>query len=453
MNEELFALSKGKDAMKKLFVLACALALFVQVACVSNVKPQNTPAPTAELAAAPTENPTDEPTAVPTEAPTAVPAEEPTPKPTGRPTAPPDVGEMPSFPGAVQLGNLIGGELFPEPGMYFVLNGESDLKYVYDRFGELVTTFGAEDNEYSHWDGTGIYGVHGAPFGYSIERDEMLPNYQRFGDILIQTEYWEYIDENGEESSSHFITDIKKINLEDSDLMKAANEYTFVQTTYAENEYKVEEIVRRAFKVDYAGAIVKIDGKYLILDRSIVYGSGTPVLSLQTNSALIFSESGEVLGELDTSPFGRIEGVFGGKYIIGAQFVPEGEQTVDGGFSFDRLNLYTLSGELVMERVFPLYYQRYYPEDELYITTEYADHLQTIDGSFYNAELERIDEPTPEELYGGERADIYGALRIADRFVEQSELYTGIKDGDGNWLFRIYRPRFANDHNNPEVWW
>ena len=434
--------------MKKLAALL-ALILLASSACTPNVKPQNTPEPTAEATAAPT----DKPTAAPTDAPTAEPTEEPTPKPTGRPAAPPNVGEMPSFPGAVQLGNLIGGELFPEPGMYFVLNGESDLKYVYDRFGELVTTFGAADNEYSHWDGTGIYGVHGAPFGYSIERDEMLPNYQRFGDILIQTEYWEYIDENGEESSSHFITDIKKIDFEDSDLMKAASEYTFVKTTYVGNERKDEEIAQRAFKVDYAGAIVKIDGKYLILDRRIAFGSDAPVLSLQTNSALLVSESGEVLGELDTSPFGRIDGVFGGKYIIGAQLVPEGEQRVDGGFSFDRINLYTLSGELVMERVWPLYYQRYHPEHELYITTGYADHLQTIDGSFYNAELERIDEPTPQERYGGERADIYGALRMADRFVEQSELYTGIKDGDGNWLFRIYRPRFANDHNNPELWW
>ena len=439
--------------MKKMLAIASALLLLAQAACTPVEKPQTTPAPTAEATAAPIETPTAVPTDAPTDAPTAVPTEEPTPKPTGRPTAPPDAGEMPSFPGAVQLGNLIGGELFPEPGMYFVLNGESDLKYVYDRFGELVTTFGAEDNEYSHWDGTGIYGVHGAPFGYSIERDEMLPNYQRFGDILIQTEYWEYIDENGEESSSHFITDIKKIDLEDSDLMKAASEYTFVQTTYVGNELKVEEIARRAFKVDYAGAIVKIDGKYLILDRSIEFGSDSPVLTLHTNSALLVSESGEVLGELDTSPFGRIVGVFGGKYIIGAQLVPEGEQRVDGGFSFDRLNLYTLSGELVMERVFPLYYQRYHPEHELYITTGYADHLQTIDGSFYNAELERVEEPSMEERYGGERADIYGALRMADRFVEQSELYTGIKDGDGNWLFRIYRPRFANDHNEPELWW
>ena len=439
-------------AMKKSLIFTLALLLFAS-ACAPNVKPQTTPEPTAQITAAPTEKPTEEPTAAPTEMPTAVPTEEPTATPRIRPTAPPDSGEMPSFPGAVQLGNLIGGELFPEPGMYFVLDGESDLKYVYDRFGELVTTFGAEDNEFNHWDRAGIYGVHGAPFGYSIERDEMLPDYQRFGDILIQTEYWEYIDENGEKRGSHFITDIKKINHEDSDLMKAASEYTFVQTAYVERESKVEEIARRAFKVGYAGAVVKIDGKYLILDRSIEFGSDSPVLTLHTNSALLVSESGEVLGELDTSPFGRIEGVFGGKYIIGAQLVPEGEQTVDGGFSFDRLNLYTISGELVMERVCPLYYQRYYPEDEFCITTEYADHLQTIDGSFYNAELERIEEPSPEERYGGERADIYGALRMADRVVEQSEIYTGIKDGEGNWLFRIYRPRFVNDHNDPNIWW
>lgn len=442
--------------MKKLAALLAAL-LLASSACAPAEKPQPTPEPTAQATAVPTGKPTaaptDKPTAVPTEAPTEVPTEAPTAAPRVRPTAPADAGEMPSFPGAVQLGNLIGGELFSEPGTYLVLNGESDLHYVYDRFGELVTTFGAEDNEFSPWGRAGIYGEHGAPFGYSIERDEMLPDYQRFGDLLIQTEYWEFIDENGENSADHFITDIKKINLEDSDLMKAASEYTFVKTTYEENERKVEEITQRAFKVGYAGAIVKIDDKYLILDRSVVFGAEYPGLALNTKSAMLVSNSGEALGEFDTSPFGRIAGVFGGKYIIGAQLVPEGEQLVDGGFSFDRLNLYTLSGELVMERVWPLYYQRYHPEHELYITTGYADHLQTIDGSFYNAELERIDEPTPEELYGGERADIYGALRMADRVVEQSEIYTGIKDGEGNWLFRIYRPRFVNDHNDPNIWW
>lgn len=427
---------------KRMIALFAALLLFAS-ACAPNVKPQNTPEPTAQI------------TAAPTAVPTAVPTAESTPpdKPRERPTLPPDFsGDAPAFPDQVRLGNLIGGELFPEPGKYLVISGESDLKYVFDRFGNLVTTFNRTEYEYTDWDGEGIYGEHGAPFGYSIERGEKLPEYQRLGDIMIRTEYWEYIDEEGETRGNVFITDIKKIDLEPSPLMNAAPEYTFVKTNYTQSGVEQENIVRRAFKVDYAGAIVKIDGKYLILDRTINYGAETPTLSLATHSAVLVSESGEVLGEFDTAPFGRICGVFGGKYVIGAQALEEPEEQIDGGLSYERINLYTLSGGLVMERVMPLYYQGYHPEHEMYISTGYASHLQASDGSFYNAELERIDKPSAAELHGGERADIYGALHIEDREVYTSELYTGIRDGEGNWLFRIYRPGFASDNEKPETW-
>ncbi len=441
---------------KKTTMASLAALLLFASACAPAVKPDTTPAPTAEITAAPTDAPTEKPTDAPTAAPTDAPTDAPTaaPGPQERPTLPPDFsGDTPAFPGAVRLGNLIGGELFPESAKYFVLDGESDLHYVYDRFGTLVTTFNRTEYEYTDWDGEGFYGEHGAPYGYSIERGENLPEYQRLGDIMIQTEYWEYINEEGETRGNVFITDIRKIDLEPSPLMNAAPEYTFLRTEYTENGMEQERLVRRAFKVDYAGAIVKIDGKYLILDRTINYGAETPWLSLTTHSAMLVSESGEVLSQFDTAPFGRICGVFGGKYIIGTQALEEPEQRIDGGISYERINLYTLSGELVMERVLPLYYQGYHPEHEMYITTGYADHLQASDGNYYNAEFERIDKPSAAERHGGERADIYGALHIEDRAVAHSELYVGIKDGEGNWLFRIYKPGFASDSENPELWW
>ena len=146
--------------MKKTIAAICALVLFAQVACVSNVKPQNTPAPTAQITAAPT----GEPTAVPTDSPTAAPS--------AVPTAEPLV-----FPTPSRLGNLVnGGSVLPEGMAYFVLDGESDIHYVYDHFGELLTTFTAPSDDFNCWsDSAGIYGEYGVPYGYCIKRGEMMP--------------------------------------------------------------------------------------------------------------------------------------------------------------------------------------------------------------------------------------------------------------------------------------
>ncbi|MBR3298780.1 MAG: PT domain-containing protein [Clostridia bacterium] len=439
---------------KSAAALLLSLAMLLFCACAPTDKQQDTPEPTAEATAAPTDKPTAVPTDAPTDAPTAVPTEEPTPKPTGRPTAPPDAGEMPSFPGAVQLGNLIGGELFPEPGMYFVLNGESDLKYVYDRFGELVSSFNITDYE-DHWlDSGGFFGEHGAPWGYSIERGENLPDYRLFGDLALIARSDGYcVLENGEEWRGFVISDIRTGLLEEHPLMNGAEDIELESFNYDTGSY--EFVKARGFRIGEAGGILHIDGKYLVIERYYEFVSDSDWYMHRPGpaKAVLFDENGARLGEVDTAPFGTVRGVFGGKYIIGERMLPEEEWYFDGSnYVQTAKSLYTLSGELVMDNVEPIVSDGFAADEEIGAGWMIcASYLKDREGGVFNSAFESIEE-LPADAKKGEYSSLYRPLELENRVFVESGVYVGIKDDEGNWLFRIYNPNFASDSQREDRW-
>lgn len=435
--------------MKKSLIFALALALLVSSACVPNVKPQNTPAPTAQITAAPTEKPTaattEEPTAIPSEAPTAEPTAAPTEAPTAEPTAPL------VFPTPGRMGKLIDGPLFDEPAAYFVLEGESDLKYVFDRFGELVTVINAAEYEEPNWSQyPAFYTEHGMPYGYSIERGEWMPPYRFFDNMAITISQSSYLNENGERDFSFFITDIKDARLEKSILMDNAPEFVFVD---GEENTRTQ----RAFKIGWAGGILHVDGVYLVYGATMEnYGEEGQALAYR--ECLMLDEEGNHIGEIDLSAFNRVRGVFGGKYIIGERYLDESERYEDSnGYTvYSETNLYTLSGELVMSRVRPYSTGGFVVDEELYFGSIYtARFLNDENGTFYDKDLNPIPEPDEDELHMDpeEFTRNYFALRVKDRqIVSGSGVYAGIKDGEGNWLFKIYDPAGASDSQNEEHW-
>ena len=431
--------------MKKSLIFALALALLVSSACVPNVKPQNTPAPTAQATAAPTEKPT----AVPTEEPTAALTETPTAEPTEAPTAEPTPALV--FPTPGRLGKLIDGPLFDEPAAYFVLEGESDLKYVFDRFGELVTVINAAEYEEPNWSQhPAFYTEHGMPYGYSIERGEWMPPYRFFDNMAITISQSSYLNENGERDFSFFITDIKDDRLEKTILMDNAPEFVFVDG--GENTR-----TQRAFKIGWAGGILHVDGVYPVYGATMEnYGEEGQTLAYR--ECLMLDEEGKRIGEIDLSAFNRVRGVFGGKYIIGERYLDESERYEDSnGYTvYSETDLYTLDGELVMSRVRPYSTGGFVVDEELYFGSIYtARFLNDENGTFYDKDLNPIPEPDEDELHVDPEKFTrnYFALQINDRqIVSGNGVYAGIKDGEGNWLFKIYNPAGASDSQNEEHW-
>lgn len=431
--------------MKKSLIFALALALLVSSACVPNVKPQNTPAPTAQATAAPTEKPT----AVPTEEPTAALTETPTAEPTEAPTAEPTPALV--FPTPGRMGKLIDGPLFDEPAAYFVLEGESDLKYVFDRFGELVTVINAAEYEEPNWSQhPAFYTEHGMPYGYSIERGEWMPPYRFFDNMAITISQSSYLNENGERDFSFFITDIKDDRLEKTILMDNAPEFVFVD---GEENTRTQ----RAFKIGWAGGILHVDGVYLVYEATMEnYGEEGQTLAYR--ECLMLDEEGNRIGEIDLSVFGRVRGVFGGKYIIGERYLDESERYEDSnGYTvYSETDLYTLDGELVMRKVRPYSTGGFVVDEELYFGSIYtARFLNDENGTFYDKDLNPIPEPDEDELHVDPEKFTrnYFALQINDRqIVSGNGVYAGIKDGEGNWLFKIYNPAGASDSQNEEHW-
>ncbi|MBR5948700.1 MAG: PT domain-containing protein [Clostridia bacterium] len=412
---------------KRMVLLLLAAAVFAASACVFRVKPSpsNKPKPTA----APTEAATEEPAAVPTAEPLV-------------------------FPTPGRTGNLIGGTLFDEPAKYFLIHGESNMHYVYDNCGALIASFSAGFDESSSWHtSSGFYGEHGAPFGYSIERGEFLPPYYEvFGDIAIDYTITYYLNDEGERSLGVFLEGIKDYTFENDVPMDAAPEYSVFEWSGAETASAM-----KAYKLGWAGAVLHIDGKYLILDRDVDLSKDYTYYApyLITVGASLLDENGAFIGNPDVSAFGVITGVFGGKYIIGEHLLDESEWTQgEYGKTVQTIhNLYTLSGELVASRITPIGYDGFTVDDEVnWGRVVLANYFKDENGQFYDKELKAIAEPSLEQIYSEAPQRIYEPMEIEDRVFARGEVYAGIKDGEGNWLFRIYNPAGASDSQNSDHW-
>jgi hypothetical protein len=379
--------------------LQLVLALLLFCACAPAEKPQITPEPTAQAAAAPTETPTAAPTAVPNEAPTA--------EPTAVPTETPLV-----FPTPGRMGNLNGGgPILPEGAEYLGIGGEMNLYYIYDRFGELVDII----DLYGY--PSGFYGPHGAPGGYSIERGEQLPHCLTFGDMILDCSFMEERDEQtGEITYSGYTLD------------RISNIYFEELVSFDEG----------AIRLGMDGAVLRIDGMYLILNTTIDDPYGNSPIEY-AEPPMLLDETGGLIRTLDTEQFGRIKGVYGGKYLM-----------IENMLSYGECDLYTLDGECVKKTCSPQpngWFQLDYDRSYYYLS---ADYMNNRSGAFYDTELNRIGV-LPDDARVSPWDAVYGMINDSEYTIVHGSIYSGVMDGDGNWLFRIYRPELAND-SLPRDW-
>ncbi len=419
--------------------LTLCMATLLFCACATVEKPETTPAPTAEITAAPT----DELTAAPTEELTAAPTEEltavPTGAPAGRPTAPPDYGEMPSFPGSVQLGKLIEGEIFPESAKYLVIPGESGLHYVYDRNGELVDTFlstGCMSDADGQDDMHGLYGAYGICHGYSL-KDKTSVDWVRF-----------YFQGKCFMRYGLDVYEVRDISFENP--MRFSGDPDSVKEVAAETGEP--PITAETCSIGLCGCIFKLDDRYLALnawpDTTVDYGDDDYYRKMYAcayasiRDARLYDENLRFLDEpVNYMAFGKVSGVFGDRYI------------------FAENAIFTLDGERVMENVelvkkgsCPFDISGHFTDDSSdkgEITYIYGDYIVDENGVYYDRDLNIVDG---SEVEISKPDSIYDPIVTDDRVFTRSGVYAGIKDGEGNWIFRIYDPRSTNDGLGRESW-
>ena len=409
--------------MKRILALLTALLLAAFTACrapIAPPEPEATPAPTAV------------PTAVPTEAPTPVPT------------------ERPDFSGLIpQTGRLTDGPIFPEPFKYLVLQGDSNLHYVYNDMGELLYSFAAENDEDDPSACWGLFTEEGICCWHRLSDNSEVKPFKLFDGMAISVD-WHYdeTEEDPWESAYCYISLIRDEALE--------------------NPIEFEE---GELNIGTLGGLLRIDGGYLLINRGYdTYahyfygdeggGDGQTVTRLDENF--------NAVGTLDTSKLGYVTGVLGRKYLLGltVEFV-----TDDDGWQYSHLiySVYSMSGRLLMENVEPVYsnYSCFYMDDELVEGGLKAiDYIKGPDGKYYDCELHRVDtvpDPkSPEEMVS-EPHYYWGVIWLSDQFEYivcgryNSGVYQGIKDKDGNWIFRVYSPYLAEDSDNERYgignWW
>ena len=385
--------------MKRIFAMALALAC-VMAACTG-------PNPPAEPSPAPTAGPTAGPTTAPTAGPTAEPTAEPTPRPV--------------FPTPGPTGVLTDGPIFTEPAKYLVIDGESDLHYVYDAAGELVCSFRAGyADDPSYYTEAGFYTEFGLPYDFDLSVMRPGKHYELLGDILFAVGYMDdFFD-------GMYLTEVAD----------AERENVF---TFEKGEMRIGNL----------GGILHIGGKYLLLYRSYDdYDFGTGAFAKTT--AKLYDGDFRFIRDVDTTPFGDVDGVFGGKYVIGR--VPgEGDDPYERSWN-SVYTLYTLDGETVMENVTPVGNGGFTQDDECWFAQlRSADYLTDADGRVFDSELHELPE-LPEDARDSFLKARYKRIELPGIEFVRLGAYAGTRDADGSWLFRIYDPRKASD-SRPQGWW
>lgn len=418
---------------KKTAALMLAFALLGANACAPVKNPENTPAPTTELTAAPTEKPTDGPTT----APTAAPSEDPSGAPTAEPTAP--LAPAVVFPTPGRLGNLVnGGSVLPEGMAYFVLDGESDIHYVYDRFGELLTTFTAPSDDFNCWsDSAGIYGEYGVPYGYCIKRGEMMPE-----DIIdFANRLFEY----------------RKIWDEEDEYSEYAEYHGFVWTAFWDKKLERRIEFDRPMGFGFGAGILPVDDKLILIADRNAEENGEQVAITE---AIMLDENGKVIGDFDPEPFGgidMIEGVFADRYLLIKADDESHPLELDGDWPWYRkYDLYSLSGECVMRDCWLDPQDRFFYWDGCGRGLIYANCFINRQGEVYGSDLSvRYTVPDGTDLHSfdittSENDSIFCIYYRCGYTVDQEGIYAGVKDEAGNWVFKIYNPKLASD-SQPET--
>ena len=357
--------------------------------------------------AANTAAPTDEATEAPTAAPTEAPTEAPTPE-------PPAETPVPVYPTPGALGKLCEGPIFPEPVKYLVLKGDGDLFYVYNNIGELVRAFSAVDDEYDHTY-AGFFGEDGICHNVRVATGEHVPYFEILGDMIFTTE-WIFEDD-------YWGACLRSV-LDDE-----LNEIVSFET----GEYMLGP----------CGGVLHIDGNYLVFDRDI--GDWSMDTLSYTGMPKLLGPDGSFIREVDPTPFGGIAGVYGGKYIVGCTFTGEYDEWEERIMEY---SLYTLDGKLVMKNVDPVQDSWFCSDDELGFIAEIRSfsYLTDENGVCYDSELNVVDS-VPE--YGADNAlrERYWNLRPEGYEVVYWGMFQGVKNDEGEWLFKIFDPAYAEDHD------
>jgi len=329
---------------------------------------------------------------------------------------------IPVFPTSGKLGNLIGGEIFHEPAKYLVLKGEGDLYYIYDRMGEFVTVCKGM-GYYS-----GFYGDDGIVGNFSLKLMQNMDDWQTFGPLML-----------------HIV---------DGELIDFFDCYTD----------KTVELKSRGLGIGSAGGVLPFEDRYLVLeayyDENVENGR-----ALRYERCTWLDKNGDITGEFDPAPFGRIRGVYGGKHIIAID--PE---DVSENEEYFKTKIYSLSGEVLLENIEPADTAVFYTlrEGEVIDGSVFerrltlAEYAYTENDRWYDSALEPMRTP-PADAYDVEYNRMRRSIELEDRFVigdnsvngysmllwettpEPIRIYVGVKDGAGNWLFKIFNPALAND--------
>lgn len=396
--------------MKRAALILAIVFLLTLAACGRGG--QNALRPTEAPAAAPTEAPSEAPTEAPAEAPTPEPTETPEPGPT----------QAPDFSALVpQTGRLCEGPIFPEPGKYLVLSAGGALFLVYDNMGELIKTFSAVDDEYA-FGYPGIYGEDGICKNVRISTGESVGWFSHFGDMVFTTNWVELED-------GKWTCYLEKMR--DTDF----------------NELFSLEGRPEDGRVGSEGGVLHVGEDYLILDRHCVYHGSKPPELVYDSPIRVIGPDGAKKGEIDPALFPRqIMGVFGGKYLI----CGSGEPEMDPYYYWEsyKLSIWDLDGSMLMDKVHVVNYSDYTVNSEGgYGVLLVGDYLEDEDGNCYGPDLERVVS-IPEGADRDPFYERYGSHNFEDYqvFAYEWSVFQGIKDSEGNWLFRIYNPRYASDN-------
>ena len=338
-------------------------------------------------------------------------------------TAKPAEPSHSTFPASGRLGNLIGGEIFPEPAKYLVLKGEGDLYYIYDRMGEFRSV--CKGMGYL----SGFYGEDGIVGNFSLRLMQNMDDWKTFGPLML-----------------HIV---------DGELIEFLDCYTD----------KTVQVKSKGLSIGEFGGVLPFDDRYLVLeayyDENAENGR-----EFRYARCTWLDQNGEIAGEFDPAPFGRIRGVYGGKHIIA---IDRGDAYVDE--EPFKTKIYSLSGEILLENIETADAAVFYmlKEGEVVDGSVFARRLTLADYAY--TEFDRWYDSAPEPMRT-QPADAYEveynmmrhSIELEDRFVigdnsvighssffwtettpEPIRIYVGVKDGAGNWLFKIFNPALAND--------
>lgn len=336
-----------------------------------------------------------------------------TPKP--RPTAPPNfTAQGFEFPtSGVKLGNQTGGRIFPEPAEYLVLCGSGGVHYVYSSMGELCGVFQSDG------DLTGFYGEYGVCGDFSLKLMDRFP----LADYVMHcADIFVGMQRDGESRTAVSITD-----------------------------WRCEKTVFIDGGIDFSGGgeVLHVEDKYIAIATVPDVNEYGEQSGEDKRLLTLIDSDGSVIGRFDETPFGRIEGVLGGKYLV----CYDPEEPVYDNVDWLLYDLYDLSGNLFEEKVRVRWYN-----DFSY--TMFGDYYLK-DGKWHDCEgNERVAFPRDTAMsdiyWGVERLELEGvsirlggwsALSLGGMY--NTGIYAGVVDASGNWLFKIYSPNLDSD-SKPE---